>query len=166
MSWHVVERRVGRAGSVKQRAVRQRDWDYKYGEGNWSIGYMIDGDFVPQEAALESIYYRSYDEHFAAHPEDLAELIRLARVLRNPHAEATTSVDLQVPAILSYLERNGLRLQGQEVVDVGSWQGEASHPISIRLSPLHIKAAGQPRMTLEQFWQDKKCLAVWQGGGR
>ena len=166
MPWQVVERRVGRAGSVKQRTVRQRDWDHKYGEGNWGIGYMIDGDFVPQEAALESVYYRSYEEHFAAHPEDLAELIALARVLRNPHAEATTGVDLQVPAILSYLERHGLQLQGQEVVDIGSWQGEASHPISIRLSPLHIKAAGHPRMTLEQFWQDKKCLAIWQGGGR
>jgi len=162
MPWHVVERRIGRAGSVKQRNVRQRDWNYKYGEGNWTIGYVIDGVFVPQDDALESIYYRSYAEHFAAHPADLAELIRLARVLRNPHAEATTGVDLQVPAILSYLERHGLQLQGQEVVDIGSWQGEASHPLSIRLSPLHIKAAGQPRMTLEQFWQDKKCLAIWQ----
>src|ERR1700722_2097312 len=161
MPWHVVERRVGRAGSVKQRNVRQRDWDYKYGEGNWTIGYVIDGVFIPQDDALESIYYRSYAEHFAAHPDDLAELIRLARVLRNPHAEATTSVDLQVPAILSYLERHGLQLQGQEVVDIGSWQGEASHPLSIRLSPLQIKAAGHPRMTLEQFWQEQKCLAVW-----
>jgi hypothetical protein len=162
MPWQVVERRIGRAGSVKQRTVRQRDWDYKYGEGNWTIGYVIDGVFVPQDDALESIYYRSCAEHFAAHPDDLAELIRLARVLRNPHAEGTTSVDLQVPAIMSYLERHGLQLQGQEVVDIGSWQGEASHPLSIRLSPLHIKAAGHPRMTLEQFWQDKKCLAIWQ----
>jgi hypothetical protein len=163
MPWRVVERRIGRAGSVKQRAVRQRNWDYKYGEGNWTIGYVVEGVFVKQEEALESIYYRSYEEHFAAHPDDLAELIGLARVLRNPHAEATTGVDLQVPAILSYLERHGLQLQGEGAVDIGSWQGEASHPLSIRLSPLHIKAAGHPRMTLEQFWQEKKCLAVWEG---
>ena len=47
-------------------------------------------------------------------------------------------------------------------MDIGSWAGEASHPIRIRLSPLHIKATGDPKMTLEQFWQKKKCLAVWE----
>ena len=52
-------------------------------------------------------------------PEDLEELIRLAKSLRNPHAEATTGADLQVPTILTYLERHSLRLQGTEVVDIG-----------------------------------------------
>ena len=28
---------------------------------------------------------------------------------------------------------------GSEVVDIGSWKGQASHAISIRLSPLHLK---------------------------
>ena len=31
MSWQVVKRRIGRAGSEKQRAARQREWDRKYG---------------------------------------------------------------------------------------------------------------------------------------
>jgi hypothetical protein len=162
MPWRVVERRIGRAGGREQRTARQREWDRQYGEGNWQVGYVIDGTFVPQEEALESVYYRSYEEHFAAHPEDLEELIGLAKTLRNPHAEATTGVDLQVPAIMTYLERRGLHLRGTEVVDIGSWQGRASHPISIRLSPLHIQASGEPKLTLEQFWQKKKCLAVWE----
>jgi len=59
---------------------------------------------VPQEEAIETIYNRSYEEHFVQHPEDLEELIRTAKVLRNPHAIATTGVDLQVPAIMSYFE--------------------------------------------------------------
>jgi hypothetical protein len=162
MPWEVVERRIGRAGGVKQRMARQREWDEKYGDGNWTVGYVIDGNFVLQEDALESIYNRSYEEHFAAHPEDLEELIHLAKTLRNPHAEATTGVDLQVPAIMAYLEGHGLRLQGTEMVDIGSWKGKASHPISIRLSPLHIHVVGDPKMTLEQFWQERKCLAVWE----
>jgi hypothetical protein len=162
MPWHVVERRLGRAGGVKERTARQRQWDKKYGADNWAVGYVIDGGFVSQEEALESIYYQSYEEHFAAHPDDLEELLRLAKVLRNPHAEATTGVDLQVPAIMSYLKRHGLELKGQEIVDIGSWEGKASHPISIRLSPLHIPVTGDPKMTLEQFWQKKKCLAVWK----
>ncbi len=161
MPWRVVERRIGRAGSVKQRTGRQRDWDRRYGSDNWAVGYVLDGEFVLQEQALESIYYASYAAHFHDHPEDLEELIRLARVLRNPHAVATTGVDLQVPAIEQYLQRHGLVLQGHEVVDIGSWQGERSHPISVRLSPLTIRCVADPKRTLEQFWQEEKCLAVW-----
>jgi hypothetical protein len=161
MPWRVVEKRIGRAGGLRQRTARQKEWDGKYGEDNWEIGYVIDGEFVPQTEALESIYYQSYVDHFAAHPDDLEELIRTFRRLRNPHAESTTGVDLQVPAILAYLERHGRALQGEEIVDIGSWEGRTSHPISIRLSPLAIAATGDPKLTLEQFWQRKKCLAVW-----
>jgi hypothetical protein len=165
MPWKIVERKIGRAGGLGQRSARQREWDRKYGEGNWAIGYVLDGDFVPQEEALESVYYLSYEEHFAAHPEDLDELLHLAKSLRNPHAEATTGVDLQTPAILSYLQRHNLALQGTEIVDIGSWNGSSSHPISVRLSPLHIKCCINPKITLEKFWQDKKCLAIWADPG-
>jgi hypothetical protein len=161
MPWHIVERKIGRAGSEKQRAAKQRDWDRKYGADTWVVGYVLDGVFVPQEQALETIYYRSYESHFRAHPEDLEELLRLAKVLRNPHAQATTGVDLQVPAIMSYLERKNLRLRGSEVVDIGTWQGRCSHPISVRLSPLQIRCVLDAKLTLEEFWQSKKCLAVW-----
>ena len=162
MPWNVVERKIGRVGGVKQRTARQREWDQEYGDGNWAVGYVIDGNFVLHEDALETIYNRSYEEHFADHPEDLEELIRLAKRLRNPHAEATTGVDLQVPTIKTYLDRHRLRLLGSEVVDIGSWKGKASHPISIRLSPLHIPVLGDHKMTLEQFWQERKCLALWE----
>jgi hypothetical protein len=53
-------------------------------------------------------------------------------------------------------------LRGAEVIDIGSWNGQASHALSVRLSPLQIKSAPNPKMTLEQFWQEKKCLAVWE----
>lgn len=162
MSWKVIERRLGRAGGLKQRMDRQKEWDRKYGEGNWLIGYVINGEFVSQEDALETVYYRSYQKYFEEHPGDLEELIKLAKVLRNPHANVTTGVDLQVPAIMSYLQNNNLQLQGNEVVDIGSWEGQASHAISIRLSPLHLKYADDPKMTLEEFWQTKKCLAIWE----
>ncbi len=161
MPWQIVERKLGRAGSAKQRAARQREWDQRYGADSWAVGYVIDGEFVLQEEALESVYYRSYEAHFRDHPEDLDELLRLARVLRNPHAEATTGVDLQVPAIMQYLQRHGLQLQGSEVVDIGTWQGQRSHPISVRLSPLQVRCVLDPKLTLEEFWQSRKCLAVW-----
>jgi hypothetical protein len=68
-AWRVVEGRIGRAGGVKQRTARQRAWDQKYGEGQWAVGCVVGGAFVLQEYALKSIYNRSYEEHFAAHPE-------------------------------------------------------------------------------------------------
>jgi len=164
MGWIVVDRKIGRAGGEKQRTARQREWDRKYGADSWVVGYVIDGSFVLQEDALESVYYRSYVAHFHDHPGDLAELIALAKLVRNPHAEATTGVDLQIPAIMRYLSEHKLTLLGSEVVDIGTWEGERSHAISVRLSPLHIKCVLDPKLTLEQWWQDKKCLAVWSDG--
>jgi len=160
MAWNIVERRIGKAGNIKQRQKRQRQWDEKY-DAIWEIGYVVDGTFITQEEAFKHIYAPSYEDHFDKHPEDLQELIQTAKALRNPHAIKTGGVDLQVPAIMQYLEKHGLALQGKEIVDIGSF-GSRSHKISVRLSPLTIKAIGQKKMTLEQFWQKKKCLAVWE----
>jgi hypothetical protein len=161
MAWKIVERRIGQAGSYKRRIAKQNDWDQKYGEGSWEIGYVLNQEFISQNDALETIYYKSYDFHFKNHPKDLTELIQLAKKLNNPHAVATTGVDLQVPAITHYLKRNGLEFQGKEVVDIGTWQGQRSHKISERLSPLQVKCVLNPKMTLEKYWQKQKCLAVW-----
>ena len=47
MAWRLVERRIGRVGILQRRTARQRAWDRKYGEGNWEVGYVIGGRFVP-----------------------------------------------------------------------------------------------------------------------
>jgi hypothetical protein len=36
MPWKIVENKIGRAGDVKKRTARQREWDRKYGEGHRS----------------------------------------------------------------------------------------------------------------------------------
>src|SRR4051795_5092377 len=89
MPWRVVEGRIGRAGGVDRRTARQREWDGKYGEGNWEVGYVIDGEFVAQSEARESAYSRSHEEPFAAHPEDVEELIRTAGRLLDPTARSS-----------------------------------------------------------------------------
>ncbi len=63
---------------------------------------------------------------------------------------------------MEYLERHNLTLQGRELVDIGSYDGQASHALSIRLSPVSVRVIGDPKTTVEQYWQDKKCLAVWE----
>jgi hypothetical protein len=125
------------------------------------IGCPIDGEFVSQEDALNSIYYESYREHFETHHDDLQELIETAKMRKKPRSELTGGVDLQVFAIIGCLDRNGLQLTGNDVVDIGTYSSR-SHKISVRLSPLTIKVISNPKMTLEKFWQEKKCLAVWQ----
>jgi hypothetical protein len=54
MGWVVVERKIGRAGGEKQRTARQWEWDRQYGEDAWAVGYVIDGEFVLQDEALDS----------------------------------------------------------------------------------------------------------------
>ena len=158
MSWKVAERKIGRAGNSKNQRKRQKEWDYKYGEGQWMIGYVIDGEFISSEEAFDKIYYPSYVEHFKNHPEDLEELIKTAKKLHNPHAEATGGIDLQVPAILQYLRERNLTLLGNELMDIGTWKNEYSHTLSVRLSPLQIKVIGNDKMTLEKYWQEKRYL--------
>ncbi|MFY7843947.1 hypothetical protein [Chryseobacterium gambrini] len=160
MTWKVAERKIGKAGNIKQQQKRQQEWNRKYGE-NLHIGYFIHNEFIAQEDALEIIYYKSYEEHFENHPNDLQELIHTAKALRNPHAEMTGGTDLQVPAIYKYLKNKNLTLLGNEMVDIGTY-GSRSHKLSVRLSPLTIKVTGNPNMTLEKFWQDKKCLVIWE----
>ena len=75
MPWRVVEKKIGRAAASSSGRPASGNGTRRYGEDNWEVGYVIDGEFVPQQEALESIYYRSYEEHFAAHPEDLEELL-------------------------------------------------------------------------------------------
>jgi len=89
-------------------------------------------------------------------------LVALAKTLRKPHARVTSGVDLQTPAIHACLARRGRTLQGDAVVDIGTWKNKAYHAISVRLSPFQIKVVGDPKMTLEKFWQTKKCLVVWE----
>lgn len=162
MSWKVVKKRLGRAGGLKERTARQHEWDRKYGEGKWAVGYVLNDAFLPYEDAVDEIYQRSYDAYLSTHPDDIEELLKLARRLRNPHAEATTSVDLQVPAIMNYLKAHDHNLKGEEVVDIGTWQGQVSHPIGVRLSPLHIPCVCNTNQTLEEYWQEEKCLAIWE----
>ena len=162
MSWNVVERKIGRAGGVKQRTARQREWDQKYGED--ALGGRLRHRRrlrPPRRCAgvgllpeLRGTFCRSSRRPGGTDPagQDAAESPRRGNDRRGPAGASDHDVSGSPRA----------SLQGNEVMDIGSWKGQASHAISIRLSPLHIKVTGDPKTTLEQFWQEKKCLAVWE----
>ena len=35
LGWKVVERKIGKAGALKRRMAKQREWDRRFGEGMW-----------------------------------------------------------------------------------------------------------------------------------
>jgi hypothetical protein len=39
---------------------------------------------------------------------------------------------------------------------------ERPQAITILLSPLQVRWVLDPKLTLEEFWPSKKCLAVWE----
>lgn len=55
---------LGKRARSSAGSPEQREWDGKYGEGNWEVGYVLDGRFVSHDEALEAVYYRSYERHF------------------------------------------------------------------------------------------------------
>lgn len=163
MTWTIKQRKLGPAGPPHARNRRQRGWDQTYGPDRWAVGYVVEGDFLLREDALESVYYASYQAFFDAHPEIVEILRTTARELHNPHAEHTGGVDLQVWAVQRYLLEHDIALEGSERVDIGSY-GNRSHAISARLNPSQIPCCVHPRMSLEKFWQKRKVLAVWDEG--
>ncbi len=84
MPWTIIERRLVRAGDRKRQQNGQREWTKTYGE-NRAVGYVLNGELVLQEDALEQVYVKSYEEHFAL-PRYLDALCALAKTLRNPHS--------------------------------------------------------------------------------
>jgi hypothetical protein len=74
MPWNIQERKLGRAGDPRQRAARQREWDRKYGPDNWEIGFVLDGEFVRQDTAFQSVYCAGYAAHFERQPEVLTQM--------------------------------------------------------------------------------------------
>ena len=162
MPWKVVERKIGRAGGVKQRTARQREWDRQVRRGQLGgrlrhrrrlrpAGRRPGVDLQPE---LRGTLRRPPRGPGGTDPprQEPAEPARRGDDRRGPASAGDHGLPGAARASAS----------GTEVVDIGSWKGQASHPISIRLSPLHIQVVGDPKMTLEQFWQERKCLAVWE----
>ncbi len=58
MAWIIVKRKLGRAGGKGEREKRQEQWNKKYGEGLWAIGYVVNDTFMMQEECLDMVYTR------------------------------------------------------------------------------------------------------------
>lgn len=158
----IVEK-LGQAGGPKNRERKKKEWDEKYGEGNWEVVYFYKDKIYTRDEALKQFYNESYYIYFKTHPNTTMRLCLLAGELYNPHAENTGGVDLQVPAVLEALDRLGRKLTGKERIAIGTWGskfGKKYPPISHELSPFKIPLWCEPSISVEEFWQDYKYLAV------
>ncbi len=78
------------------------------------------------------------------------------RIFRSAH-----ELGIRTVAMYSHEDRFALhRFKADEAYRVG----RPGEPIRAYLSPLHVRLTGDPKRTLEQFWQEEKCLAVWDAG--
>lgn len=57
MMYRAVEK-LGRAGGPRNRERKQKEWNEKYGEGNWSVVYQYNGKVYTREEALENFYHK------------------------------------------------------------------------------------------------------------
>lgn len=162
MGFQIVEK-VGRAGNFNKRKSQADRWDQQYGENNWEIVYFYLGKIYLREEALEEFYNKSYYEYLNKNSNIAKELCLQASEIYNPHAEATTGVDLQCPAVSKALEKLRLKLAGNRRIAIGTWNsrnGVVFPPISHKLSPFRVPLWCDPAISVEKFWQDYKYLAV------
>ncbi len=183
MTFVIVERNIGRAGTRKQSLEKQKIWNQKYGEGNWKTGYEFEGKFITREEAIEKIYYPSYFKFLDEHPEVVQEILEYEKVF-NPHAYFTNSVDIQAVAIEEYLKQRNLSCKGnKKFLAIGVWQPrnnkesifKEAKEMGIRnnsekllypkasyaLSPFKIMCWHNSNLSVEAYWQSEfKVLAV------
>lgn len=155
--------KLGRAGGFKNRERMRQEWNRLYGEGNWEVVYYYNKQIYTRDQALEEFYHKSYLMFMKKHPEIVDELCKMAKELYNPHAESTTGVDLQCPAVYKALETLGRTLEGTERVAIGTWgynRGIKYPMISLKLSPFQVPIWCENKLSVESFWQNYKYLAV------
>lgn len=160
---YIAVEKLGRAGGPKNRERKQKEWDTKYGKGNWCVVYQYNGKVYTREEALEEFYNKSYYDFLKNNPQLANQLCQMAKELYNPHAEETGGVDLQCPAVYQALEKLGLSLKGKERVAIGVWgtkYGRKYPSISYKLSPFQVPLWCDHSINVEAFWQDYKYLGV------
>lgn len=163
LQMYKIVQKIGRAGGPRNRMQKQKEWNEKYGEGNWEVVYVYNNKIYTRKEALEKFYNKSYYEFLKNNPEIAEELCSMAKEIYNPHAEATGGVDLQCPAVHYALKKLGYSLKGKQRVAIGTWgtkYGMEYPSISYKLSPFRVPLWCDSSTSVEEFWQQNKYLGV------
>ena len=165
------------------RDGRYRQFDLRYGEGNWAVGWK-DGDrYLPFAEAMIAHYERSYEAFLGEHPEILDQLEAFANVYDDAESNVNSDLDylaqetehthVQDIAIRRCMANRGRWFQGTELLQIRDEVG--SHELSLTLSPGRIpfhdpseireRAEADPQQwwqagSVEDWYQSNKTLLV------
>lgn len=180
--YKIVEKNIGRAGNKYKMEEQKKEWDKKYGSGNWKTGYEFNRNFITREEAIEQIYDLAYFHYLNNHPE-IVEQLKKAKDVFNPHAIFSKSTDIQAETVKRYMNSKRLKFVGNNYIPIGTYQPKNITPyhekmikqyglivyngkiqysqISYDLSPYNIKCLHDPNLSVEDFWQSSaKCLGI------
>jgi hypothetical protein len=175
MKWETVCR-PGFSG--KERDKRGKQWDERYGEGNWRIAWVYGAQVIPFKHAClvyEDAYY-----HDSFKRRDLwTILIQTASDVYDSNVsnvnsgfdylkQETDSTHLQDIAIRRVIMRRGWDFQGEELVQIRSHDDFWGEMLSPGKVPFHnIPAIKEPPLTgwwdedtIEDFYQSNKVLQI------
>ncbi len=176
-TWVTVERP---APFGKDRDRRVREYDEKYGPGNWRLVWEVAGNAVGRDGIV-MLYEDAYCRFLEQHADVLEQLLREASDVYDDapsnvasgydyDKQETVRTHLQDISIRRCVLRLGRRFAGSQLIQIRDVQG--THPLSITLSPgqvpFHMPALfRQPEATgwwkpgsVESFYQSNRVLQV------
>lgn len=162
----------------KQREQRHREFDERFGAGNWRLAWIIGERIGPIEEAV-MFYEDGYYQFMSDRSELVDELVAAATDVYDDSPsnidsgldysiQETSATHLQDIAIRRCIVRLGRRFEGNELVRIRSSKGE--HRLSPILSPGSVpfhrpELIVDPgvdgwwaRCSVEDFWQSNKRL--------
>jgi hypothetical protein len=178
MCWTTLER-PGYLG--KHRDERFREWDSKYGAGNWRLTWRIGEIYVDFLGAC-ALYEDAYHHFLSTNPAIFNQLITEAcevydDELSNVESgfdytkQETARTHIQDIAIRRSVIRMGLWFRGKELIRIRQEKG--THPLSVTLSPGRVPfhrldLISQPEPTgkwwypgtVEAFYQSNRVLQI------
>ncbi|MDP1719317.1 MAG: hypothetical protein Q8L24_02745 [bacterium] len=171
---------VDRPGYLgKHRDEKFKEWDTKYGKGNWRLGWVF-GDTQLDFLGACRVYEDAYYEYLKQHPEIVDQLVAEASDVYDDElsnvgcgikylAQETKRTHVQDIAIRNCLVRMGRRFAGKELIRIRQEMG--NHPLSMTLSPgrvpfhepnMIIQPSACPKWaapgSVEDFYQSNRYL--------
>lgn len=163
MEWVTVER-PGYFG--KRREAKHREFDQRFGVGNWRIAWEWQGEYLEFAQAV-LVYEEAYFRFMEASPGLVNELVREASDVYDDAttnvgsgldylAQETSRTHIQDIAIRRCIRRLGRRFEGSRLLRIRDDRGE--HPLSLQLSP------GRVPFHRPEFIQRPELRGWWQRG--
>ena len=173
---HVIVQRVGYLGSKRGEFVERMN--KLYGEGAWTIGYVLDGKALTRDAALE-LYERSYEIFLRNNPSITHRLVNEAREIYDTapsnvesgldyHKQEDVRSHLQDIAIRRAMKNMGLSFEGDKLMQVREADSDFPElspgkvpfvlPKDKIIFPIEYKADWIQPGSVEDFWQNNKFV--------